>query len=105
VAYKNRYGVDGIMIGRAAIGYPWIFDEIKHFVKTGERLPPPTIQQRVEVIRQHLHRSVQWKGPIVRHQRDAQALYQLPERVAQYQRIQAAFSNPSRSGSYRRGAG
>jgi tRNA-dihydrouridine synthase B len=64
VAYKNRYGVDGIMIGRAAIGYPWIFDEIKHFVKTGERLPPPTIQQRVEVIRQHLHRSVQWKGPI-----------------------------------------
>jgi nifR3 family TIM-barrel protein len=60
--YKNRYGVDGIMIGRAAIGYPWIFNEIKHFVKTGEHLPPPTVQQRVEVIRQHLHRSVEWKG-------------------------------------------
>lgn len=60
--YKNRYGVDGVMIGRAAIGYPWIFNEIKHFLNTGEHLPPPTIQQRVEVIRQHLHLSVEWKG-------------------------------------------
>src|SRR5215217_5694877 len=60
--YKNQYGVDGIMIGRAAIGYPWIFNEIKHFMQTGEHLPPPSICQRVEVIRQHLHRSVQWKG-------------------------------------------
>lgn len=62
VEYKSRYGVDGIMIGRAAIGYPWIFNEIKHFIKTGEHLPPPTVQQRVDVIRQHLHRSVEWKG-------------------------------------------
>ncbi len=61
--YKNRYGVDGIMIGRAAIGYPWIFSEIKHYVQTGQHLPPPTIRQRVEVIRQHLHQSVAWKGP------------------------------------------
>ena len=61
--YKNRYGVDGIMIGRAAIGYPWIFNEIKHFLATGEHLAPPSIQQRVDVIRQHLHRSVEWKGP------------------------------------------
>ncbi|HEV8285407.1 MAG TPA: tRNA dihydrouridine synthase DusB [Chitinophagaceae bacterium] len=60
--YKNRYGVDGIMIGRAAIGYPWIFNEIKHFIKTGEHLPPPSIKQRVDVIRQHLHHSVKWKG-------------------------------------------
>ena len=60
--YKNRYGVDGVMIGRAAIGYPWIFNEIRHFLNTGGHLPPPTIQQRVEVIRQHLHRSVEWKG-------------------------------------------
>jgi nifR3 family TIM-barrel protein len=62
VEYKARFGVDGIMIGRAAIGYPWIFNEIKHFIKTGEHLPPPTVQQRVDVIRQHLHRSVEWKG-------------------------------------------
>lgn len=62
--YKNRYGVDGIMIGRAAIGYPWIFNEIKYFLKTGEHLAPPTIEQRVEVIRRHLHRSIEWKGLI-----------------------------------------
>ena len=60
--YKNRYGVDGIMIGRAAIGYPWIFNEIKHYLQTGELLPSPTIQQRVEVIRKHLYKSVEWKG-------------------------------------------
>jgi tRNA-dihydrouridine synthase B len=62
VEYKRKYGVDGIMIGRAAIGYPWIFNEIKHYIITGEHLPPPSVQQRVEVIRQHLHRSVEWKG-------------------------------------------
>jgi tRNA-dihydrouridine synthase B len=65
LAYKNRYGVDGIMIGRAAIGYPWIFNEIKHFVKTGEHLPAPSIKDRVLVCRKHLHKSVEWKGPIV----------------------------------------
>lgn len=62
--YKKRYGIDGIMIGRAAIGYPWIFQEIRHFLQTGQHLPPPTIEQRVEVIRKHLHRSVEWKGLI-----------------------------------------
>jgi tRNA-dihydrouridine synthase B len=62
--YKNRFGIDGIMIGRAAIGYPWIFNEIKHFFKTGEHLQPPDIEQRVGVIRKHLIRSVEWKGLI-----------------------------------------
>ena len=62
--YKKRYGIDGIMIGRAAIGYPWIFNEIKHFMKHGEHLPPPTIEQRIDVIKKHLHRSVEWKGLI-----------------------------------------
>lgn len=60
--YKQKYGVDGLMIGRAAIGYPWIFDEIKHFLKTGEKLPPPSISERVLIARQHLEFSVQWKG-------------------------------------------
>lgn len=60
--YKNRYGVDGIMIGRAAIGYPWIFNEIKHYMKTGEKLAPPTLEQRIAVCRQHLVHSVEWKG-------------------------------------------
>lgn len=63
--YKNRYGVDGIMIGRAAIGYPWIFNEIKHYFTTGEKLPPPTIQQRTDVIRKHLRKSIEWKGETV----------------------------------------
>jgi nifR3 family TIM-barrel protein len=63
--YKNRYGVDGIMIGRAAIGYPWIFDEIKHFLKTGEMLPPPSIEDRIQVCKKHLHKSFEWKGTIV----------------------------------------
>jgi tRNA-dihydrouridine synthase B len=62
IEYKNRYGVDGIMIGRAAIGYPWIFDEVKHYIRTGEHLPPPSITQRVSVIKKHLQRSIEWKG-------------------------------------------
>ncbi len=61
--YKNRYGVDGVMIGRAAIGYPWIFREIKHYINTGEILPPPTIEERIDACRKHLHGSIQWKGP------------------------------------------
>ena len=60
--YKNRYGVDGIMIGRAAIGYPWIFREIKHFLATGEILAVPTIAERLDAIRKHLYRAIQWKG-------------------------------------------
>ncbi|MEO7961827.1 MAG: tRNA dihydrouridine synthase DusB [Ginsengibacter sp.] len=63
--YKSRYGVDGIMIGRAAIGYPWIFREITHYVQTGEILPPPTVEERVYVCKKHLVKSVEWKGPIV----------------------------------------
>lgn len=60
--YRNRYGIDGIMIGRAAIGYPWIFNEIKHFFATGEKLAPPTIQQRVDAAKKHLTFSIKWKG-------------------------------------------
>lgn len=60
--YRNKFGVDGIMIGRASIGYPWIFNEVKHFMKTGEMLPPPTVFDRVEVAKQHLEMSVKWKG-------------------------------------------
>lgn len=63
--YRNRYGVDGIMIGRAAIGYPWIFREIKHFFKTGEMLPPPTVAERVGAARQHLRHSIEWKGRVL----------------------------------------
>ncbi len=65
VEYKNRYGVDGIMIGRAAIGYPWIFREIKHYIATGEIMSSPTLIERVAVCKKHLQRSVEWKGPKV----------------------------------------
>lgn len=61
--YKNRYDVDGVMIGRAAIGYPWIFDEIKHFIATGETKSPPSIVERVAICREHLLYSLKWKGP------------------------------------------
>lgn len=60
--YRNRFGVDGIMIGRAAIGYPWIFREIKHFFATGEHLAPPTVHERVDAARQHLIDAIAWKG-------------------------------------------
>ena len=63
VEYKNRYGVDGVMIGRAAIGNPWIFREIKNYIKTGEHMEPPTIEERVEAAREHLRFSLEWKGP------------------------------------------
>ena len=73
---KNRFGIDGVMIGRASIGYPWIFNEIKNFLKTGAHLSPPTIEDRVNVCRMHLSKSVEWKGNVVgifemrRHLRD-----------------------------------
>src|SRR6478735_4558412 len=62
--YKNRYGIDGIMIGRAAIGYPWIFREIRHYLQTGEQLPAPTVTERVAVCKEQLRKSLQWKGPV-----------------------------------------
>jgi len=63
--YKNRYGIDGIMIGRAAIGYPWIFREIKAYLKDGTILPPPSLEERISVCKKHLSKSLEWKGPIV----------------------------------------
>jgi len=60
--YKNRYGVDGIMIGRAAIGNPWFFNEVKHYFKTGEKLPLPGIKEKVDVCKTHLIKSCEWKG-------------------------------------------
>lgn len=61
----ERYGVDGVMIGRASIGYPWIFNEIKAFLKDGSILAKPTIDDRVAVCRTHLKRSIEWKGPVL----------------------------------------
>ena len=60
--YKEEFKVDGIMIGRAAIGYPWIFNEIKHYLATGEHLPPPTMKQRMDACIKHFDFSLDWKG-------------------------------------------
>ncbi|MCB0487099.1 MAG: tRNA dihydrouridine synthase DusB [Cyclobacteriaceae bacterium] len=60
--YKDQYGVDGIMIGRAAIGNPWVFNQMKHFFETRSHLQPPTIEERVNVVKRHLDFSVRWKG-------------------------------------------
>ncbi|MBK6539823.1 MAG: tRNA dihydrouridine synthase DusB [Flavobacteriales bacterium] len=62
VEYRERYGVDGVMIGRASIGHPFIFREIKHYMATGQHLAPPTIAERVEAARTHLRSSIAWKG-------------------------------------------
>ncbi|MGH2643326.1 MAG: tRNA dihydrouridine synthase DusB [Chitinophagaceae bacterium] len=59
---KNKYGVDGVMIGRAAIGYPWIFREIKHFLQRGTLLAPPGIEERINICKRHLRKSIAWKG-------------------------------------------
>ena len=59
---RQAYGVDGIMVGRAAIGYPWIFREIKHYFSTKQQLDPPTIRERLDILKKHLELSIQWKG-------------------------------------------
>lgn len=65
VEMKRRFGVDGVMIGRAAIGYPWIFREIKHFMATGEILNAPSVEDRVAVCKAHLEQSIAWKGEVL----------------------------------------
>ncbi|WP_422009400.1 tRNA dihydrouridine synthase DusB [Roseivirga pacifica] len=75
--YKNEYGVDGIMIGRASIGYPWIFKEIKHYMATGETLSPPTMTERVDVAKRHLQFSLEWKS-------ERQGIYEMRRHYTNY---------------------
>jgi nifR3 family TIM-barrel protein len=77
IEYKNEYGVDGIMIGRAAIGYPWIFNEIKHYIKSGEKLDGPTLQERIRVTKKHLDFSIEWKG-------DRKGVYEMRRHYTNY---------------------
>ncbi|MEP0262519.1 tRNA dihydrouridine synthase DusB [Dokdonia sp.] len=65
VEMRDKYGLDGAMIGRASIGYPWFFKEVKHFMNTGEKLKPPTLEERIEAARRHLQMSIDWKGEIL----------------------------------------
>lgn len=65
VAYKNKYGVDGVMIGRAAIGAPWIFRQMKKYIFEGVLIDEPSLSEKVSVIEQHLRHSIQWKGEVL----------------------------------------
>lgn len=59
---RDIYGLDGAMIGRASIGNPWFFKQVKHFFKTGEQLPPISLEERVEAAKRHLQMAIDWKG-------------------------------------------
>lgn len=59
---RDKYGLDGAMIGRASIGYPWFFREVKHYFETGEHLPPPNLEERLDAARRHLQMAIDWKG-------------------------------------------
>lgn len=74
---KEKYGVDGIMIGREAIGNPWIFRDVKHYLESKELLPPPDIRERVEICRTHLKRAVDWKG-------EKQAIFEMRKFYSDY---------------------
>ena len=65
LAMKNKYGVDGVMIGRGAIGYPWIFREIKYYLETGILMPPPEMDERINICKSHLRKSIAWKGEVL----------------------------------------
>ena len=58
----EKYGVDGVMIGRAGTGNPWVFREVRHYLNTGEILPPPSVRERIEFCRRHISLSADWKG-------------------------------------------
>ncbi len=62
MSMRDDYGLDGAMIGRASIGNPWFFKQVKHFFKTGEHLPEPTLEEKVEIARRHLQMAIDWKG-------------------------------------------
>ena len=58
----NRYGVDGVMVGRASFGHPWIFKEMRHFLDTGELLPPMSVKDKVALAKEHFQKSIEFKG-------------------------------------------
>ena len=58
----ERYGVDGVMVGRASFGHPWIFREMRHFLDTGEELPPMSVRERVDLAKEHFAKSLEFKG-------------------------------------------
>jgi tRNA-dihydrouridine synthase len=74
---REKYGVDGVMIGRAAIGNPWFFNQVKYYLKTGEHLQAPDFSDRLQVSRTHLIKSVEWKG-------DRPGIYEMRKHYSNY---------------------
>ncbi len=96
--YRDRYGVDGIMIGRASIGYPWIFREIKHYFATGQHLAEPTLHERVNAARKHLQHSIEWKGEkvgVMEMKRHYSNYFRSLEGIKQYRSRLVTESEPS----------
>ncbi len=96
--YRDRYGIDGIMIGRASIGYPWIFREIKHFFATGQLLAEPTLHERVSAARKHLQHSIEWKGEklgVMEMKRHYSNYFRSLEGIKQYRSRLVTESDPS----------
>jgi len=96
--YRDRYGVDGIMIGRASIGYPWIFREIKHFLETGLILPGPTLSERVDAARTHLQDSINWKGEklgVLEMRRHYSNYFRSLEGIKHYRTLLVSESEPA----------
>ena len=73
----DRYGVDAIMVGRASFGHPWIFKEMRHFLDTGEELPPLSVAERVELAKDHLAKSIEIKG-------DRRGVYEMRRHLSCY---------------------
>jgi tRNA-dihydrouridine synthase B len=65
IEMRDQYGLDGAMIGRASIGNPWFFNQVKHFMETGTHLAPPSIVERVDAARRHLEMAIDWKGEVL----------------------------------------
>ncbi len=96
--YKERYGVDGVMIGRASIGYPWIFREIKHYLQTGRLLPSPSVSERVDAARRHLAHSIDWKGEkvgVVEMRRHYTNYFRSLEGIKQFRSLLVTESDPA----------
>jgi len=75
--FKNKYNVDGIMIGRASIGNPWIFNEIKHYLETGQKSAPPSLSEKINSVKKHVSFSVEWKG-------DRKGIYEMRRHYTNY---------------------
>ena len=94
---KEKYGVDGIMIGRAAIGYPWIFNEIKHYLKTGKLKKGPDMNERIRVCKNHLKHSIAWKGErlgVVETRRHYTNYFRSIPNFKPYKKILVSCDNP-----------